>query len=246
MALLSAALAAAGIALLLPGRRSSRRGRPGPARLPGSRGRGAPARSSSRETLRLVAVSGAVLAVLLLVPGLAGAAVSVVVAALVWWRSRHWESAALRRRRAQLEEDLPHAVDLMVAALTAGAAPEEALDRVSRVMDHALSEELSAWASRLRLGADPVTVWSAMAGHPQLGRLGTSLRRSAESGAPVTASLTRLAQDLRAGRRADIRARVRQVEVKAAVPLGVCLLPSFILLGVVPLVAGSAIGLLSR
>ena len=247
MALLSAALAAAGIALLLPGRRLSLRDRPESVWPPGPSGRGAPARSSSsQESLRLVAVSGAVLAVLLLVPGVAGVAASVAVAALVWWRSRHWESAALRQRRAQLEEGLPHVVDLMVAALTAGAAPGEALDRVSRVMGRPMSEELSVWVSRLRLGADPVTVWSAMAGHPQLGRLGTTLRRSAESGAPVTASLTRLATDLRARRRADIQARVRQVEVRAAVPLGVCLLPSFVLVGVVPLVAGSAIGLLSR
>ena len=37
---------------------------------------------------------------------------------------------------------------------------------------------------------------------------------------------------------------MRQVEVKAAVPLGVCLLPSFVLVGVVPLVAGSVSGLL--
>jgi hypothetical protein len=41
-----------------------------------------------------------------------------------------------------------------------------------------------------------------------------------------------------------VEARVRQVEVKTAVPLGVCLLPAFILVGVVPLVAGSVIGLL--
>ena len=246
MALLSAALAAAGVALLLTGRRSAPRDRPGSARLPGPRGRGASARSSRPEALRLVATSGTVLAVLLLVPGMAGAAVSVAAAALVWWRSRHWESAALRRRRSRLEDDLPHTVDLMVAALTAGAAPGEALDRVSRVMAPPMSEELSVWVSQLRLGADPVTVWSAMDRHPQLGRLGTTLRRSAETGAPVTASLTRLAQDLRARHRADIHARVRQVEVKAAVPLGVCLLPSFVLVGVVPLVAGSAIGFLNR
>jgi hypothetical protein len=58
----------------------------------------------------------------------------------------------------------------------------------------------------------------------------------------VVAALTRLAQELRTRRRAEVEVRVRQVEVKAAVPLGVCLLPSFVLVGVVPLVAGSALG----
>jgi len=35
-----------------------------------------------------------------------------------------------------------------------------------------------------------------------------------------------------------VEERARAVGVKAAVPLGVCLLPSFLLIGVVPLVAG--------
>lgn len=240
MALLSAVLAAIGVALLLsarPDRLAWFRPATVPTPGPGSRSR-------SPETLHLAATVGAGTAVLLVVPGVLGAVLAVLVGAVVWRRSRHWESAAVRRRRAMIEDDLPHVVDLMVAALSSGAAPGEALGRVAGVLGDPTSEELSLWVARLRLGADPVTVWSGMARHPQLGRLGMTLRRSAESGASVVESLTRLAEDLRARRRADVEARVRQVEVKAAVPLGVCLLPSFVLVGVVPLVAGSAIGFL--
>jgi Flp pilus assembly protein TadB len=164
---------------------------------------------------------------------------------LVWRRSRQWETAAVRRRRAAVSDDLPHVVDLMVAALSAGADPGEALTRVARVVEPPTAEELSTWVSRLALGTDPVTVWDAMAHHPELGRLGLALRRSAESGAPVTKALSRLAEDLRSRAGAEVEARVRQVEVKAAVPLGVCLLPSFVLVGVVPLVAGSVLGFLT-
>ena len=145
----------------------------------------------------------------------------------------------------RLDAELPHVVDLLVAALTAGAAPADALGRVAGVVDRPAAEELAIWVARLRLGTDPVAVWTAMGRHAQFGRLGTALRRSSESGAPVAASLGRLADDLRARRRADVEGRVRQVEVKAAVPLGVCLLPAFVLVGVVPLVAGSVIGLLA-
>jgi Flp pilus assembly protein TadB len=200
----------------------------------------------STSVLHLVAAVGAAAAVLLVVPGAAGLAVAVLAAAAVWWRSRRWESAAVRRRRSRLEEELPHVVDLMTAALTAGAAPTTALGAVARVVDAPMSEELDAACARLSLGADPTAVWASMAGHPQLGRLGTTLLRSAESGAPVAESLLRLAEDLRARERAGVEERVRQVEVKAAVPLGVCLLPSFVLIGVVPLVAGSVSGLLLR
>jgi Flp pilus assembly protein TadB len=135
-------------------------------------------------------------------------------------------------------------VDLMVAALAAGADPAAALGDVSGAVGGATTEELAPWLARLRLGADPVSVWSELAGHPVLGRLGLTLQRSMDSGAPVVSALTRLADDLRSRRRAEVEARVRQVEVKAAVPLGVCLLPSFVLVGVVPLVAGSVMGFL--
>ena len=47
------------------------------------------------------------------------------------------------------------------------------------------------------------------------------------------------ADDLRQASRSRVEARARAVGVRAALPLGVCLLPAFVLLGVVPLVAGS-------
>lgn len=197
-------------------------------------------------SLHLAATAGAAVAVLLVVPGAPGAALAAVVAAVVWWRSRSWESAAVRRHRLRLEAELPHVVDLMTAALAAGAAPTTALSLVADAVDQPMADELRGWTSRLDLGADPVGAWRSMAQHPQLARLGRTLQRSAESGAPVAEALRRLSEDLRARRRADVEERVRQVEVKAAVPLGVCLLPSFVLVGVVPLVAGSVGGLLAR
>jgi uncharacterized integral membrane protein len=35
-----------------------------------------------------------------------------------------------------------------------------------------------------------------------------------------------------------VEARARSIEVKAAAPLGLCLLPAFVVLGVVPMVVG--------
>jgi Flp pilus assembly protein TadB len=239
VALLPALLAALAVVAALPG--TGRRLAPAVAARDRGGGPEEGRRPSSRPW-RLVAAAGAGLGVLLLVPGPPAVPAAVVVAGAVWWRSAGWESTASRRRRAQLEEQLPHVVDLMAAALAAGAAPGAALARVSEVVEPPVAEELRAYASRVALGADPVTVWRSLGTHPQLGRLGTTLLRSAESGAPVTAALARLGEELRSQRRADVETRVRQVEVRAAVPLGVCLLPSFVLLGVVPLVAGSALG----
>ena len=238
-ALLSAALAVAAVLLLLQGPGRRRRV------LRAAGGPPDPTRSTARPVglLHLAASAGAALAVLLVVPGTPGVLLAAVVGVAVWWRSRHWESGAVRRRRARLEAELPHVVDLMTAALGAGAAPTTALSLVAEVVDEPMAGELRSWTTRLALGTDPVTVWASMARHPQLGRLGATLHRSAESGAPVAAALLRLSEDLRARRRSVVEERVRQVEVRAAVPLGVCLLPSFVLVGVVPLVAGSVAGL---
>jgi uncharacterized integral membrane protein len=47
-----------------------------------------------------------------------------------------------------------------------------------------------------------------------------------------------LADELRERARADVETRARSIEVKAAAPLGLCLLPAFVVLGVVPMVVG--------
>ena len=110
--------------------------------------------------------------------------------------------------------------------------------------DRPAAEDLAAVLARLRLGVDPATVWRDLARHPQLGGLGRALARAVESGASVADAMQRLSGDLRRTARSDVESRARAVGVKAAVPLGVCLLPAFVLVGVVPLVAG-AVGVLA-
>ncbi len=201
------------------------------------------AASPAGRTQLLVAV-GAALVVLLMVPGAFGLAGALGAGAAGWRYAGRLEPASVRRRREVVEAELPHVVDLLLATVGVGASPAEALSRVIAVAHPTVAEELGALVGRLELGADPALVWRDMATHPQFGRLGRTLRRSAESGAPVVESLERLAGDLRALRRTEVEARVRQVEVRAAVPLGVCLLPAFVLIGIVPLVAGAAGSLL--
>jgi hypothetical protein len=80
--------------------------------------------------------------------------------------------------------------------------------------------------------------WRPVLGRPELAPLARAMMRAHRSGAPVTDEVARLADELDRAARARVEGRARTVGVKAAVPLGVCLLPSFLLIGVVPLVAG--------
>lgn len=165
---------------------------------------------------------------------LAGAAGAVAV----WVVLGRVEDPSVVRRRERLVADLPIGVDLLAACLDAGSAPESALVVVSRALDGPVGEEFLAIHHRLEVGVDPVQVWRSVAGHEGLGPLGRAVGRAHQTGAPVGRAVHQLADELRARARADVEARARSIEVKAAAPLGLCLLPAFVVLGVVPMVAG--------
>lgn len=201
---------------------------------------------TSTARLRLVASAGAGVTAAIMLPGWYAAAGAVLAAGVVWRRSAGWEDRAARRRREELEREVVHVVDLLSAAVSAGASPAYAVHEVTTLLQGPAAEAMRRWSRRLRWGSEPTEVWTDMARHEQLGRLGQVLLRSATSGAPVAEALARLAQDERERQRGDVEARVRQIEAKAAAPLGLCLLPAFVLLGIVPLVAGSVTGLVLR
>jgi Flp pilus assembly protein TadB len=170
------------------------------------------------------------------VQGRAGPLAGVVAAVVAWVAIGRAEPADVRRRRDAVRRDLPHVVELFGATLRAGAAPGEGIALVCAALPGAAGERLAGVAARLSLGLDPVEVWSSLTDDPQLGRLGRTLARAHATGAPVVASVERLADDLARSARAETEERARAVGVKAALPLGLCLLPAFVLIGIVPLV----------
>jgi len=173
-----------------------------------------------------------------MVGGPVGLAVGLVCGVTVWVVLGRTEDPAVVRRREALVDDLPTGVDLLASCLDAGAAPESALVSVSQALGAPVGEEFLGIHHRLEVGVDPVQVWRTVAAHPQLGDLGRAVGRAHQTGAPVGEAVHRLAQELRERTRADVEERARSIEVKAAAPLGLCLLPAFVVLGVVPLVAG--------
>lgn len=193
---------------------------------------------------RLVVSVAAGAGAALLLGGVTGVVLGLVAAVFVWRTVSRMEPSAERRRREELVRGLPHAVDLMASSLSVGASPTSAVELVASSVDAPMCVELQSVTHRLAMGVDPVRVWSDVGAHPQLGALGRCLARAIESGASVADAMQRLAEDLRRRARTDVEAHARTVGVRAAAPLGLCLLPAFILTGVVPLVAGSVSTLL--
>jgi Flp pilus assembly protein TadB len=175
--------------------------------------------------------------------GVAGIGAGAVAAVVAWRVLGNVESPAARRRRDELDRDLPTAVHLLAACLAAGSATTTAIAEVADALPGAVADELRLVGRRLELGVGPDTVWHELADHPQLGPLGRAFARAHRSGASVATVALSLADELTARSRARTDELARSVEVRAAAPLGVCFLPAFVLLGVVPMVVGVFTGM---
>jgi Flp pilus assembly protein TadB len=174
-----------------------------------------------------------------LVSGQLGAALGVPAGVwLSWWVSR-LESPSQAREREEISRDLPLAADLLSACVLVGRPVDESLRLVSTALGGALGARLDHLTARLALGSDPLVEWRRATGDPQLGALARTMVRTLESGAPVGDALSRLAEDRRRERRTQTQLRARTVGVKAAGPLAACFLPAFMLIGIVPTIAGA-------
>ena len=163
-----------------------------------------------------------------------------VSACVVWSLVSRAEPPAVRRRREAARRELPHVVELFAAALAAGSAPGPALGQVCMALPGGAADELRGVRAGLALGRPPLEVWRELSHHASLGPLGRTMARAQQSGAPVVDAVRLLADDLATNARIELEDRARAVGVKAALPLGLCLLPAFLLLGIVPLVVGAA------
>ncbi|WP_307842728.1 type II secretion system F family protein [Streptomyces sp. RK75] len=145
-------------------------------------------------------------------------------------------SAAERAAEAQL----PLAAELMAACLTAGAGPERAAEAVGGSLGGTLGDRLARAATELRLGAEPALVWGRFAEWPWGVQFARCMERAGVAGVPAVESVTRLAAELRGGRARAASSRARRAAVLVTGPLGLCFLPAFLTVGVVPVLLGLA------
>lgn len=198
-----------------------------------------PTTSNDLRTRRLAAaLAGIICAVAL--GGTVGLVAGILVAVVVDRSFGRSERTERRRRTARMVADLPVAVDLLAACLRGGTPWGEAVEAVGTTVGGPLGEELHSVVVQIRLGVDPAVAWLALAKEPALAPLARTAVRAAGSGTALAPSLVRLASDQRRVARTAAAARARAAGVRAVAPLGLCFLPAFMLLGVVPAIAGIA------
>ncbi|WP_030668072.1 type II secretion system F family protein [Streptomyces cellulosae] len=202
-------------------------------------------------TRRWLPLTGVACAAWALVGGVAGAVVGLVVGAGLWpWRLRQTSAAGggigtgsdVGSREAARQ--LPLAADLLAACIAAGAGPVIAAQAVGEALGGPVGEALARGAAEVRLGGEPGAAWRRLAATPGAGALARLLERADVSGLPAAAPVARLAADARADWTRTATARARRAGVLITAPVGLCFLPAFITVGVLPVVIGLAGGAL--
>ena len=153
-----------------------------------------------------------------------------------------------RRKRtafASTTTQINDATDMLAVLLLSGLSTPQAfqqlhlyLDEPTRTVFHDCSELLTH-GSRFH---DVVKQLFTTIGNPAFA-LCEALLASERDGIAVGPLLERLSAVTRQQRRQELDAAARQLPIRMAIPLVVCVLPSFVLLGVVPLFVGSLGGL---
>lgn len=196
----------------------------------------APSRSSGR-LVRLAGMVGAGASAWLFVGGAAGPVAGLAGAVGAWWALSRVEPPGSRRDQEEVLRTLPHLIDLFASTLRSGAAPVVGLAQVCAALPGPAADRLAPVVEHARWGAGAAEAWESVGDDEQLAPLVRAMVRSQASGASVVDLVERLADELEREGLARAEDAARKVGVAAAVPLGVCLLPAFLLLGVVPTVA---------
>jgi pilus assembly protein TadC len=199
-----------------------------------------PKASALSSRTRAIASSGVGVTLMLAVGGplpvtLAFGSVS---AAVVFWVLGRMETGGAASLRAELVAELPAALDVLAACVTSGMPLRSATGAVASAVGGPLGERLSSVVARTGAGFGDGEAWAGLRDDDVLGPMARDLSRAAEAGTSIGRLLARHAEAARSAAHAAALAQARAVGVRTIIPVSVCYLPAFFLLGVVPVIAG--------
>lgn len=235
----SAVVAAVAVGLLVWLLRPPQSGRALLAQTGAGRRRAAPVTGGRT---RWVVSAAAGLSAVLLAPSIWTLVGAPVLGAAVWFWLGRMDNGDVTRRRQRLAEQLPEVLGLLVSALSAGSPTRVAVAEVAAVSPSESRAVLEGVVSHIRVGRSEQEAWEEVAADPVLapvwGRPARDLARNARSGAAVVEVLRVHASEALAEHRSQIEKHAKTVGIRSVLPLMTCFLPAFVLVGVVPIIAG--------
>jgi tight adherence protein B len=151
----------------------------------------------------------------------------------IGWR---WISSLISRAVHDEPDDIGQLTEHLCVSLRTGLSMTQACERWRSV-----SPTGDSVADLISAGAPLEEALLPLAtAHPISGKnLGHTIVEAERDGLPILDTVTRLATDHRIERRRQIDTRIRQLPTRLSIPLVLCVLPSFLLLSVAPLVLAS-------
>jgi pilus assembly protein TadC len=144
------------------------------------------------------------------------------------------ESGRQRVDQAWLRQQAPSGLEAMAACLDAGLPLRQATAVVGELSPAPLSTRLRRVVTGVDVGLADADAWLGLADDPVLGGVARDVARAADWGTTVSALLCEAAAELRRQAEAEAKTRARAVGVRTVLPLSLCYLPAFLLLGIVP------------
>ncbi|MCW2605176.1 MAG: putative secreted protein [Pseudonocardiales bacterium] len=173
---------------------------------------------------------------------------SIVVAAAMGVAAAAATRAARRGTQAAAHStelrEAPLFLDVVASQLRAGAPVALALERAAPLAPASVADAVREVAGLVRLGAPPTAAWRPL-DDGVLGDLAVLARRSADSGVRLADQTRRLAVEMRQQSADRSQAAARRAGVWVMAPLGLCFLPAFFCLGVLPMILGLASSMLT-
>ena len=128
--------------------------------------------------------------------------------------------------------------DLLAVCVAAARPPRSALRVVAEVCDEPTRGALLAAWKQIDLGVDEPRAWASLGSTPGYRGVARDLARSVGSGVRLADLLRQRAAEARTVAEVEARGRARKVAVSGVLPLVICYLPAFLLVGVVPIFGG--------
>lgn len=127
-------------------------------------------------------------------------------------------------------------IELFAACMRSGLSQASAVAAVASTTVGLDKETWTTVAALLRLGCAADRAWRPMAHHAALGEVAELVILSQHGGTSIAQGLERVAESVRHTAETKQQAVAERAGVLIALPLTLCFLPAFILLGLVPIV----------
>ncbi len=156
----------------------------------------------------------------------------------LWIGLGRLESQAARQNRIVAASFVPETLDIMALCLRAGQPLRPAIATAISVLPPAAGRPLRDVERGINVGMPDSQAWSALSADEAWGPVAQDIAMATAHGLPVQRVLIRHSESMRRAVKAERLASAKSVGVKSVLPLGLCHLPAFIFLGVIPVIAG--------